>query len=75
MYTIPSSGQYPYMLINDTATTTKKEELTTVQKVLGLAGNQLAQSLAAEQGLSIQTVSWEDTARNKNSCWGPISLI
>ncbi|GAQ88562.1 hypothetical protein KFL_004390100 [Klebsormidium nitens] len=28
-------------------------------------------SLAHSYGLAIQTVSWEDTARTKNSCWGP----
>jgi hypothetical protein len=27
--------------------------------------------LANAYGLKIQTVSWEDTARNKGSCWGP----
>lgn len=29
------------------------------------------QSLLSSYGLNLTTVSWEDTARSKNSCWGP----
>lgn len=28
-------------------------------------------SAAAKHGLAVQTISWEDSARNKNSCYGP----
>lgn len=30
-----------------------------------------SQSLLNSYGLNMTTVSWEDTARSKNSCWGP----
>lgn len=40
-------------------------------KIAGLASNNMAKSLANSYGLAIQTVTWEDTARFKGSCWGP----
>lgn len=44
---------------------------TSLERVLGLVNDQTSQALAREHGLVIQNVSWEDTARDKNSCWGP----
>lgn len=40
-------------------------------QVASLVSNNRATDLAKSYGLSIQRVSWEDTARFKNSCWGP----
>ena len=40
-------------------------------RVASLASDRGAASLANSYGLAIQTVSWEDTARFKESCWGP----
>ena len=42
-----------------------------VHELKKLTGNTTAQAFAREHGLSIQKVSWEDTARDKKSCWGP----
>lgn len=44
---------------------------TTLQKVEGMVSDKLSQALAHEHGLNIQNVSWEDNARDKESCWGP----
>jgi hypothetical protein len=33
--------------------------------------NENLRKMAAGQGLDILDVAWEDTARSKNSCWGP----
>lgn len=46
-------------------------EQTTIEKVQSMISNPLSVALARENGMEIQTVSWEDTARCKNSCWGP----
>ncbi|GAQ88560.1 hypothetical protein KFL_004390080 [Klebsormidium nitens] len=42
-----------------------------VQTIASLDMNTSNMSLAQSYGLAIQTDSWEDTARTKNSCWGP----
>ena len=34
-------------------------------------GNTRLQAMAKANGLAINQTSWEDTARSKNSCWGP----
>ena len=39
--------------------------------VAGIASKSDLQSKAQRNGLAIQTVSWEDTGRYKDSCWGP----
>lgn len=39
--------------------------------VAGLAYNQKAKSLCNSYGVDVMSVTWEDTARSKNSCWGP----
>ena len=41
------------------------------KNIAGLASNYTAKSLAQSYGLDIQSVTWEDTARFKGSCWGP----
>lgn len=42
-----------------------------VEEVIKLEQDEKCNRFAERQGLAIQTVSWEDTARLKNSCWGP----
>lgn len=43
-----------------------------LEKYIGeIASNPDAQRNASASGLAIQTISWEDTARHKNSVWGP----
>ncbi|GAQ88561.1 hypothetical protein KFL_004390090 [Klebsormidium nitens] len=42
-----------------------------VREIASLNCNASNRSLAQSYGQAIQTVSWEDTARTKNSCWGP----
>lgn len=50
----------------------KEERVQSVlEKVRLMVNDKQTQALAGEHGLSIQTISWEDTARSKNSCWGP----
>lgn len=49
----------------------RTENLSTLQKVERMTSDELTQALARENGMVVQSVSWEDTARNKNSCWGP----
>lgn len=44
---------------------------TMVEQVASITSNQRLQALAAEHKKVIQKVAWEDTARNKNSSWGP----
>ncbi len=39
--------------------------------VANLSNNYGAKNLAQAYGLNINSVSWEDTARTKGSCWGP----
>ncbi len=39
--------------------------------ISSLIWNKKAKSLAQSYGLAIQEVTWEDTARFKDSCWGP----
>jgi hypothetical protein len=39
--------------------------------LVNLTSNKNIKSLANSYGMEIQTVAWEDTARSKNSCWGP----
>jgi hypothetical protein len=46
-------------------------EPSLVAEVSRLHCNASNVSLARSYGLEIQTVAWEDTARSKNSCWGP----
>lgn len=48
-----------------------QKEKTTLEKVENMRNDPLTQALAQEHGMSVQTVSWEDSARTKNSCWGP----
>jgi hypothetical protein len=40
-------------------------------EVYKLTSNTPLKSLFKSFGLDVLTVSWEDTARSKNSCWGP----
>lgn len=42
-----------------------------INEVASMASNTDMKSLAQSYGLDITTVSWEDTARSKGSCWGP----
>nr|QBK88121.1 MAG: hypothetical protein LCMAC202_04830 [Marseillevirus LCMAC202] len=48
--------------------TSQRHRATTLSE---LVYDQKAQDLANAYGLKIQNVSWEDTARSKDSCWGP----
>lgn len=41
------------------------------KRVSNLAYNSTIKRQLSEYGLTIGNVTWEDTARNKNSCWGP----
>jgi hypothetical protein len=41
------------------------------KKVEKMAKNEEAIKLAGKYGLSIKKITWEDCARNVNSCWGP----
>lgn len=43
----------------------------TIKEISQLNNIHSNNDLANAYGLKIQTVSWEDTARNKGSCWGP----
>lgn len=45
-----------------------KDSLTA--RVAQLASNSNVQSKLKAHGLSCQTVAWEDSSRDKNSCWG-----
>jgi hypothetical protein len=40
-------------------------------RVCRMPSDGAANSLVKKHGLAIQTVSWEDCARHKNSAWGP----
>lgn len=42
-----------------------------LNKVCSMVSDQDATKLAGKYGLNVQTVSWEDNARSKNSSWGP----
>ena len=44
---------------------------STTSLVVQMPRNSSATSTASRHGLNISTVSWEDNARSKNSCWGP----
>jgi len=44
---------------------------TVINNVKAMANNHQARQMATKQGLAINTVSWEDCARSKNSSWGP----
>lgn len=44
---------------------------TIVDEVSNMTYNQPLKSLFESYGLNVMNVTWEDTARNKNSCWGP----
>jgi hypothetical protein len=48
-----------------------QQEITMVERVTSLTRNQRVQALALGHKKTIQTAAWEDTARNKNSSWGP----
>jgi hypothetical protein len=39
--------------------------------VIGIANDMQLTLRARDEGLAIQTISWEDSARYKGSCWGP----
>lgn len=41
------------------------------KKICSMSHNFALKSLMSSYGLNISNVTWEDTARNKNSCWGP----
>eukprot|EP01113_Clastostelium_recurvatum_P007054 TRINITY_DN1324_c1_g1_i2.p1 TRINITY_DN1324_c1_g1~~TRINITY_DN1324_c1_g1_i2.p1 ORF type:complete len:552 (+),score=143.09 TRINITY_DN1324_c1_g1_i2:127-1656(+) len=41
------------------------------RKAISMASDSEARRLASMYGLDINTVSWEDNARSKNSSWGP----
>ena len=43
-----------------------------VTRVAALSNDKRANSIAQENGLNISLVAWEDTARTKDSCFGPI---
>ncbi len=43
----------------------------TIARVEQMVSDPSARALAAEQGLSVVNVTWEDTGRSKNSSWGP----
>lgn len=44
---------------------------TVLQKVMSMTSDSNAKKLADKYGLNIVSISWEDNARSKNSCWGP----
>jgi len=44
---------------------------TVINKVKAMARDHEARQMAQTHKLAIQTVSWEDCARSKNSSWGP----
>lgn len=46
-------------------------ESTSLEAVLQMPNDSKAKSLAKKHGLCIQTVSWEDSARTKDSSTGP----
>ncbi len=48
-----------------------KHEISLCDKISNLVDNNKVKNLTHSCGLAINRVSWEDTARNKNSCWGP----
>lgn len=48
---------------------TPNQELA--QKISSMTNSQNLKSLLHSHGLDIKNVTWEDTARNKNSAWGP----
>lgn len=50
---------------------TQPRAQTLIEKVQSMQYDKLAQALAREDGLSIQSVTWEDCGRTKGSCWGP----
>jgi hypothetical protein len=54
-----------------TCTFNRGSNISLSNTLQNLTQNSSAQSLANSYGLSIQNVSWEDTARFKGSCWGP----
>lgn len=41
------------------------------QKIANIAGNSRLQQIASEHKLNISSITWEDTGRFKDSCWGP----
>jgi len=47
----------------------KLQDLT--KTVSNIASNSKLQTIAKEHNLSINSITWEDTGRFKDSCWGP----
>jgi hypothetical protein len=45
--------------------------LTTIHRIGNLASNARVRECLRGHNLNVATVTWEDTARNKNSSWGP----
>lgn len=68
MYSVESMGGKPQWYSVESE---EKKEVSVLEKVERMVNDKLTQALAREHGLSVQTVSWEDTARSKDSCWGP----
>jgi hypothetical protein len=56
---------------NFPATPIQSNRQNLAHQIAGLTSDQEAQALAKRYNKVIQKVSWEDAARNKNSCWGP----
>lgn len=42
-----------------------------INRTISMTKDSECLNLASKYGLSITTVSWEDNARDKNSCFGP----
>ena len=47
------------------------DQENTIEKVMKMANYGPGHRLAKRFGMNIYTVTWEDCARDKNSCWGP----
>ncbi len=60
-----------YNLINNMLTTSKPVDYDLVSEISSISSNNELQGYAGKQGLQILDITWEDTGRSKNSCWGP----
>lgn len=47
------------------------KELSLIKKIEQMVTHEPTLALANEFGMCVQNISWEDSAREKESCWGP----
>src|SRR5438552_18127692 len=64
-------SQFFNNLYNSVVYSLSPDNKEAVQEVVNIHQNSNLCNIAHKYELAIQSVCWEDTARYKNSCWGP----